>query len=259
MINQSITSKIQYHIDHRSSVAIVLDYDGTIVPLYKTLEQGTLGPFELHLINTLATGHSGLRVCILSGREQGFLRKQFETTNCYLFGEHSSVFYDCRSQIKKSFVDTQNFRDIIASSGIAAVFESALSELPGSYIEQKNTSIGIHYDEQKISRDSEQITSLLSRLNEISEGCGVLVSSLREVIEVRYPSSDKKNFLSCYQEVFGALPDFIAAFGDDHSDFEMFKTLRAGDLKVSVGVRCVGAEFVQSNKDVLDILSNIKV
>lgn len=209
-------------------VALFLDYDGTLVPLAEHPEQATASPRVVALLERLA--EEGYRVVVVTGRSRESLAKVLGyPKGCSLAFLHGwEILWDGTllhpwgdpPPLPPSFLDTL-----------------ALLRVPGAALEHKGQGIALHYRRVESARKEEVYRAfreafarfpLLHGVYELLEG--------KDVIEVRPRGASKGRAVAWVRKRLAKQgPLYLAAFGDDTTDEEMFQAIGADGLTVAVG------------------------
>ncbi|MDP3434409.1 MAG: trehalose-phosphatase, partial [Bacteroidota bacterium] len=205
---------------------IILDYDGTLVPIVKNPE---LAVPDKHLIGTLKLLAADKRnnVVISSGRDSEFLDKWLSELDINLASEHGAFFKEhgvWQENVRTKFPDDDEILDIL---------QKTTDKTPGSRIEKKKTSIVWHYrncDKWLAELRQQQLVNALMnpcvRLNlQIMRGS--------KVIEVKTVGVDKG--VEATRLMGTDNYDFIMAMGDDITDEDMFHAMPADAITIKVG------------------------
>jgi len=249
LTSEVIKSIIQDFCKARSKL-VLLDYDGTLVPI-RDIPDKARPDNELIQILSKLSSKSNVEVVIISGRDRGTLTKWFGGIDVSLVAEHGAwikrkggswkVIEPIRSDWKKE---------------IKRILEVYVDRTPGSFIEEKEYSIAWHYrraqaelGEVRAKELKDILLSLLASYNlEVIEG--------DKVIEVRNAGIGKgKAVLKWVQQ---GTWDFILAIGDDWTDEEMFAVLPQWAYTIRVGLTPSRARFnVKGYREVRKLLQDL--
>ena len=227
---------------------IILDYDGTLVPIVKNPE---LAIPDKKLIKTLKLLAEDKRnhLVISSGRDAEFLDKWFSELDLNLAAEHGAFFKEhgkWHENIRTKFPVDEEILDIL---------QKTTDKTPGSRIEMKKTSISWHYrncDRWLAELRKQQLINALmnpcTRLNlQIMRG--------NKVIELKMVGVDKGieavRLMNAYKY------DFIMAMGDDITDEDMFHIMPPEAITLKVGSISDHARFSLPQIDTVKFLSNL--
>lgn len=206
---------------------LILDYDGTLVPIVK---QPELAIPEEKLIQTLKklSADKNNTVVISSGRDANFLDKWFGKLPIDLAAEHGA-FYKEKGEWKKN----EHVQFISDIDEIWDIMQHIVEKTPGSRIETKKTSLVWHYrncDKWLADlREKQLINALMrpcARLNlQIMRG--------NKIVEVKSIGFNKGT--EAIRLVKNNDYDFVLAMGDDITDDDMFHALPGEAITIKVG------------------------
>jgi trehalose 6-phosphate synthase/phosphatase len=227
---------------------IILDYDGTLVPIVKTPE---LAVPDLQLIETLKLLASDKRnnLVISSGRDTEFLDKWFSGIDLKLAAEHGAFFKEhgkWKKNVKTKFsIDDE----------ILAIIQKTADKTPGSRIEIKKTSVVWHFrgcDKWLAELRQKQLIHTLmtpcARQNlQIMRG--------NKVIEVKPVGVDKG--IEAKRLMDADTYDFVMAMGDDITDEDMFRAMPDNAITIKVGSISDYARFSLMQLDTVKFLNSL--
>jgi len=217
---------------------IILDYDGTLVPLYNDPAEALPDKPLLTLLKALI-GTKGVDLAIISGRDKTFLDSIFGELDITLFAEHGA-------QRRVNGTWESVFRpDLSWQPEIIKIIQDVTDNTPGSQLEKKNTSLVWHYrntDKWLANLRSAQL------VNKLISPCNRRQLHLMrgdKIVEVK-PSEYTKgttinSFFNCDDY------EFILAGGDDTTDEDMFAALPKDAITVKVGKPSDKSRFTLEN------------
>jgi len=228
---------------------LILDYDGTLVPIMKMPE---LAIPEDKLIQTLKSLMADKRntVVISSGRGTDFLDKWFGELGIEMAAEHGA-FYKDNGEWKEN-ENTKLFKD---EGEISNIMQQIVDKAPGSRIEEKKTSLVWHYrncDKWLADlREKQLINALMmpcARLNlQIVRG--------NKVVEVKSIGFNKGT--EALRLLGDNNYDFVMAMGDDITDDDMFHALSDEAITIKVGSISDIARFSLPQPDTIGFLNSL--
>jgi trehalose 6-phosphate synthase/phosphatase len=216
---------------------LLLDYDGTLVPIASTPELAVPDGELFALLGRLASS-PGLSVALVSGRPRSTLEWWFGGLPVSLWADHG---YWYRAST------TAPWRPALPESpcwmdALRPVLDRFVAETPGSRLEPKTASIAWHYrnaDPDWGPRQAEALVAILKTL-EKRESVHVLLGKM--VVEVRRRGISKALVAELLISE-GLAPGRIVALGDDRTDQELFVKLPDGAVSVAVGPDITHAMF----------------
>ena len=230
--------------------AILLDYDGTLVPFHENPEAATPDQQLIELLQTLCKQPS-TDLAIISGRDQSFMSRWLGDLPLTLVAEHGHYIKPKGKKWKSS-----SRGDKLWMNDIMPIFESFMDRTPGTFVEEKHNSLVWHYrktDPELAAGRVVELKTVLSSL--ISDQLSVM--DMDKALEVVDRQIDKGTAVA---EIIGQNHyDFILCIGDDVTDENMFSTLPDSAFTIKVGkkptVASYSIERVSQVKDLLDALN----
>ncbi len=223
-------------------VKVLLDYDGTLVPIRERPDQAVLGAGERsRLAGWLAT--PDVEFILVSGRPAEFLQEQARDLPVSLAADHGARFFDHRRGSWLTLARTRR-REWYASA--ARVMQDYAHRVPGSFIEKKDFSIAWHYRNAPTNFAEYQSRRLVEDLEWSMIRFPVSIIRGKKVIEVRMIESNKGYFANWYRTTHpeGRLRDYVmVGIGDDRTDEDMFEVLREDGISIRVGFGPTRAAF----------------
>jgi trehalose 6-phosphate synthase/phosphatase len=213
-----------------ASVALLLDYDGTLVPIAETPDEAVPDDELLALIRALAA-RPQTSVLMVSGRPRDTLEAWFGALGIELWAEHGIWFKPADGGSWCSMIGEGN-GDWLPKA--RAVMEQFAAATPGAFTEVKTSSLAWHY--RRTARGfgrarARELRIALSRA--LADTTGEILEGKR-IVEVRPRSATKATVV---QHLLGRtpVPALLVAFGDDRTDEEMFAALPRSAVAVHVG------------------------
>lgn len=214
-------SEVAQRLHAAKHIALLLDFDGTIVPIQPRPEMVRLSLPTRRLIGRLAR-HSRVTVCIVSGRRLADLRRRANVPGVRYVGLHG---WEWDRKMSAPFEDK-----ILREA--KRLLEERLASLAGIRLEDKGISFAVHY-RGATSGAARLARSLLHKtLKPFAPYLQVLHG--KKVWEVLPPEVQGKGRavrLLLAELPHGTLPIYV---GDDTTDESAFAELRGG-ITVRVG------------------------
>jgi trehalose 6-phosphate synthase/phosphatase len=124
--------------------------------------------------------------------------------------------------------------DMRWKDAVRKIMEDFVALAPGSYIEEKTSSLAWHFRNVEPEIGEAAANRLVEALSDLVGGAGAAVIRGKKVVEVRPAGVNKGVAAKLLAERF--TPDFLLIAGDDDTDEEMFKALpEAFGIKVGRG------------------------
>ncbi len=217
-----------------SALALLLDYDGTLVPFAPRPELAAPDRPLLELLGALAA-RPDTEVHVVSGRDRHTLERWLGHLPLALHGEHG---YWSRPRPGEPWQALAGGVPTDWKARLKPLLERHAAALPGAFVEEKSASLGWHY------RAAAAADAAAARA-----GAARLVARLRDelaigplellegdcVLEVRTRGVNKGRVVSALVGAWGGAPKTVIAVGDDRTDEDMFAALPPGSFAVHVG------------------------
>jgi len=212
-----------------SPLALLLDYDGTLVPIEATPEIAAPDDELLRLLDHVAH-RRGTVVHVISGRPRDVLERWLGALPIALWAEHGfwyrpmgAVEWTPASEIPQGWQDT-----------VKAILRPFTAATPGSLIEEKSASLTWHYRLADSEFGARQARELRMRLEAALGHQPLEIREGKKVIEVGLRGVHKG--LAIQWIVRSAEPPrALIALGDDATDEDMFAALPAHAVGIHVG------------------------
>jgi trehalose 6-phosphate synthase/phosphatase len=208
---------------------ILLDYDGTLMPLQSTPDKAKPNEPLMRLLQGLARLED-TDVGIISGRDYRELDLWFEKMPLLLSGDHG-MRYRFMYEHWQSMVEPNNewkppFKKLLYQF---------LDQMPGSIIEEKKYSIAFHYRQCEPDMVAIKRIELMDALHTIKGNSNLDIQLGHKMVEIKDASVNKGQAASLFaaRQTY----DFILIAGDDVTDETMFKALpKAVSFKIGEGL-----------------------
>ncbi len=216
-----------------------LDYDGTLVPIRPL--PGMAAPTReiVSLLDGLAA-LPGVTLLVMSGRALAELDLWFPNPEIVLVGGHGASWR--RGGTSDLLLAPTWLFDVLAEcrERLAPVLKS----VPGSLLEDKGTSIALHYRLVEGPARRRLVAALRSEIRDIvAERPGLEPLEGRAVIELRLAGVDKGAAFEHVRKDLALESVPALVIGDDHTDEDAFDVLSERDLALHVGVRPTRARY----------------
>jgi trehalose 6-phosphate synthase/phosphatase len=231
---------------------LLLDYDGTLVPLAPSPELAYPDPELLALLEELASAPNQ-RVHIVSGRPRDTLDAWFGASSLSLWAEHG--FW-----ARPTPTDGWQAAGCVIPNWmerIRPLLDEFTRNTPGSFVEQKSAGLAWHYRLTPADFGRRQAHELRMLLGDALSNQPFEVLEGKKVVEVRLRGVSKA--VVAYQIHAEAKPGtMVIAIGDDRTDDDLFRELPPTSVTIGVGEQPSHVKFrVRDSDDVRALLRSL--
>ena len=230
---------------------IFLDYDGTLIPFAYDPKIAKPDKELLNLLEELTEDEKN-EVVILSGRDKDTLEQWFSPLNINMAAEHGILFKE------KGRNNWEVLRPLKNDwkAHLLPILQTYSDRLPGSFIEEKDYSLALHYRQSDPEQSSMILKDAIEYLISFTANLDVQVLPANKVIEVRCAGVNKGTAALWWQSKAGY--DFILAIGDDLTDEDLFKVLPPESFTIKVGMTQTQAKFnLRNYREVRELLKQL--
>ena len=208
---------------------IFLDYDGTLRPLERDPAAATPDDALRRLLDRLRA-HPGIDVTIISGRPEADLTRFFPDASFGLIAEHGA------SERLPGSADWHPL-DAPVNTGwreqVLPILRLFADATPGSFVEQKQTSLVWHYRRTEPEFGTWKANQLVEELGAVTANEPVLVRHSKKIVEV--VSTQVSKGLAVAKILEKENYQAVVCAGDDQTDESMFALKAAGLVTIKVG------------------------
>ena len=219
--------------------ALLLDYDGTLVPFVEDPSLARPDQEVLELLAGLAAA-AGNDVAIVSGRPRRDLEEWFGASPVSLVAEHGIWLRPKGGDWRMLKAITADWKE-----RVRPILQLYVDRLPGAWLEEKEFSLAWHYRRADLEQASRRARELLDALAGFTRNIDVQVLEGNKVLEVRNSGVSKGT--AAMEWLKGLEADFILAIGDDWTDEDLFRALPTTAYSVRVGLANTAARYYVSN------------
>jgi trehalose 6-phosphate synthase/phosphatase len=260
-LSRSLAVRILTRADREALVAaytkanrrlLLLDYDGTLVPFTPDPAQAVPSARAIDLLQVLCKAR-GNQVVLISGRKKDDLSVWLGSLWMTLVAENGAWV---RERGKDTWEATTPI-DVRWKERLRPVLQRFVNRIPGSAIEEKETSLVWHYRRVDVNTGALAARELIDTLTNLTANLELVVFIGNRSVEVRSSRVSKGTFFQTHlaQEPW----DFILAMGDDWTDESLFSVLPPESHSVRIGLTASTARFnVESAEDALQILERLR-
>lgn len=239
----------------KKQILILLDYDGTLVPIHGLPEEAVLPSSTRESVKSLLADNK-IEMVVVSGRDSKFLMKQLKGLNIKMAAEHGAKFYRGKNNQWECLVhtDKQSWYPIALQ-----IMKDYSSRVPGSFVEKKEFALSWHYRKSPAEFANYQGIKLKEELEMGLSNLPVTVISGNKVIEARAIEANKGSFARWFLDTREKNKnEFIIAIGDDRTDEDLFNAVPQNSATIKIGSGESKAKYrLASQKDLLPFLAKI--
>ncbi|MFW6020144.1 MAG: bifunctional alpha,alpha-trehalose-phosphate synthase (UDP-forming)/trehalose-phosphatase [Bacteroidales bacterium] len=229
---------------------LMLDYDGTLVPFNNEPGEAIIDQEIKDLLETTNNLHN-TDIYIISERGRGFLNKVFGNTNLGLIAEHGI----CIKHPGGKWEQISQFDDEWKPE-IKDIFQLYTDRTPGSFIEEKISSITWHYRKADPDLGNKRAWELNDSLRDLLSNQNIEVNEGKKVLEVKQSIINKG--LTAEMLMHQKDYDFVLAMGDDWADENIFRIINDQGISVKIGMEQTQANyFLETTESVLHFLQKV--
>ena len=238
MTGKPLTDLIQqYRSTNRR--ALLLDYDGTLVPFAAEPRLAQPDTDLLELLSRLSSDPAN-ELTIVSGRPRHTLENWFGKLPISMIAEHGVWLRSRNSDWRILKTMTNDWKE-----RVRPILQLFVDRLPGALLEEKEYSLAWHYRRADPDQASLRAKELLDDLTGYTRNIDVQVFEGNKVIEVRNSGINKGT--AVLEWLSTQTLEFILGIGDDWTDEDMFRVLPPTAFSARVGVANTVARFYLGN------------
>jgi len=231
---------------------IFLDYDGTLVGFNGNIDKASPDEELYKLLNDLSADPKN-KVIIVSGRRHETLEEWFGHMKLDLIAEHGAWQKHYQEEWKSLPLLTDVWKQEVRT-----VLDTYTDRTPGSFIEDKSYSLVWHYRKVEEGLGELRANEIINHLKVTIADKGLQMMPGNKVIEFKNIEVNKGKAVLTW--LYGQQPDFMIAFGDDHTDEDIFKALPAEAYTIKVGSNISAARyFLRNHTEVRGLLKTLAV
>lgn len=232
-------------------LALLLDYDGTLVPIEHTPELAAPTPDLLDLLERLAK-RPGTEVHVVSGRPRDVLDAWLGALPIALHAEHALWSREGgSSDWVRASVGDLSWRDPVRD-----ILDAVTERTPGSLLEEKTAGFAWHYRAADPEYGAARANELRVHLGQLLSNTPVEVLVGHKLVEVR-PQGVTKGLVAKRWRHDSSAP-LVVAIGDDQTDEDLFDAVPERAITVRVGPGETTARFrLESQPEVRGLLESL--
>jgi trehalose 6-phosphate synthase/phosphatase len=231
--------ELREDFDKASHRLLLLDYDGTLVPIAPRPQDATPPP-ELHRLLRKLAAMRDTTVAVISGRTRADIGGWFsDIPGLWLAVEHGGLLRDPKAD---DWEPLRGRADLPWKQRVRPVLEQFARSAPGSFVEEKELVLGWHYRLADAEFGGWLANELTATLEPLLAGTELAVIHGSKVVEVRYAWANKGEVAATLRSRVGRSA-FVLALGDDRTDEDMFARLPRRAWTIRVGSGSTRARF----------------
>lgn len=250
VINPSIAQKLAIRYHYGMKRLLLLDYDGTLVPFQKKVQDAHPDADLLNLLNGLAADPNN-HLVIISGRDYKTLDNWLGNLPIDMIAEHGAWY--------KEHGKTWHTRKDLNTDWkqeIQKVLTIYVNRTPGAFIEEKTYSLAWHYRNAETGLGELRAHEMMDDIRHFVADNGLQILEGDKVIEIKSMSINKGRSAKRWLEK--ADYDFVMAIGDDYTDEDTFKAMPEDAITIKVGNNIsVATYFLNSYVEVRNLLQEM--
>ena len=207
---------------------LLLDYDGTLVPIEQAPDLAQPDPALVDLLRDLA--RAGIRIELVSGRGRDTLQAWFGAEPVSLWAEHGAWHRPAGEAEWTSLLA----HDTGWIDRLRPLLDQFSACTPGAIIERKTSSIAWHYRMADPDLGARQARELRLALDDALRSQPLEVLEGSKVVEIRERGVNKAHVVERVLLSAGRSA-VVVAIGDDRTDEDMFGALPSGHIGIHVG------------------------
>ncbi len=243
-----LTEEMLKNYQNASNRIIIVNYDGTLVPVEENPNLASPGTELLTLLENL-NATSKTDIVIISGRGKDDLDAWLGDTPVNITAEHGAWIREANTRDWKLFKPL----DVDWKEEVLPILEMYTDRLPGSFIVERDYSIAWYYHKADIEQASFLSKEVSDHLLSITTNIGVQVLNGSRVIEVSNSGINKGELAMHWMS--GKNYDFVLAIGAGWSDELLFHSLPPHAWSFKVGMlKTAARNVIKKQSDALALL-----
>ncbi len=254
IFEKKVWETFKKQISENHKIFLLLDYDGTIVPIKKHPHLAFL-PEQTKKIISQISSHRNIKVAIVSGRSLNDIRKAVSIDNLLYVANHGyQIYYQNKTWTHPL---TKRIRTIFKK--LIPILSNALSFIKGISIEDKVLTLSVHYRNVRRKNLNGILKTIKNFIYPFQNF--VNLTTGKKVVEVRPNIQWNKGYAvrKILKLMKATKKSTIIYIGDDKTDEDAFKQLSENAFTIRVGKNksSFARFYVNSTLDVLKLLSFI--
>jgi trehalose-phosphatase len=248
--------RIRTRLKLHRPILLLLDYDGTLVPIRKTPALATLSGKMRGVLRHLAD-QPHIFLGVITGRSLHDIRGMVMLKNIFYIANHGFQIVFGR----KNWVHPVAQCSLPSMKKIYTALTYALRSIPGTMVENKLFTLSVHY-RNLVHTPINHVKKIVERtVRSFSELCKVTTG--KKVIEIRPNVDWDKGYAILKMLEMVNLPNrpLVVYIGDDRTDEDVFKRLSSSTaitIRVGRNNRSSAKYYVKNTTEVKKLLESIQ-
>jgi trehalose 6-phosphate synthase/phosphatase len=237
-----VDSNIIHKINSSNRKLLLLDYDGTLVPL-KNFPNESIPSRRLIELLQKAISNSQTELFVVTGRSRFEIDNFLGDLQIDLIAEHGAF-------IKKNgnWIESQQYKEFWKND-VRLLLDKITCQFTHSFVEEKSFSLAWHYRNVEEHISDQHLNELILSLQALSESSKFRIIKGNKVIEI--VNSEINKGFAVKKIVESSSYDCIVCIGDDTTDEDMFSYLANNKKAISIKVG-EGASFAKHRLNDVD-------
>jgi len=229
VVAEDFEAAVRKKIVPQKRVAIFLNYDGTLSEL-KPKPSDAVPDEEVDGILRKISEVGNVETYLISGRKKEDMDRWFSKYHLNLIAEHG---YYYRTSNSAEWIVFNPNADLSWKSQINDIFRRYAETIPGSFVEEKTSSVVWHYRRTDPELGTIKANQLVSELYEMLSNLPLEIHHGKKIVEVNSTKINK----GIIMEYFISQNNYEAVLcaGDDETDENMFRMTNDRIVSVKVG------------------------
>ncbi|HEU4345322.1 MAG TPA: bifunctional alpha,alpha-trehalose-phosphate synthase (UDP-forming)/trehalose-phosphatase [Candidatus Binatia bacterium] len=250
LLSPSLSRDLANRYRSSSRRSLLLDYDGTLVPLVRHHALARPDEKRRELLRALGSDPKN-SVVIISGRDRKTLEAWFGDLPVGFIAEHGVW-------LRKKGEAWQTLKNLTSDwkQGLLPILETYADRLPGAFVEEKEFSLAWHYRLADPEQAGFLVGEIIDHLGNLTGKSDLQVLQGNKVIEIRNAGINKG--AAALDWIMHEDFDFVLAIGDDVTDEDLFRVLPESAVSIRVGVAGTHAQHnLRSADEVIQFLTSL--
>ncbi|MDJ0839840.1 MAG: bifunctional alpha,alpha-trehalose-phosphate synthase (UDP-forming)/trehalose-phosphatase [Acidobacteriota bacterium] len=244
------------HVSSARRVFLFLDNDGTMTPIASRPELAIPPESALNLLR--AFGQVGrVTTTIVTGRPRSYCNEYFTNLPVNVVAEHGIFLWHRDRRDWEPLTDFESYSDL--KPEIMKMLGMYTRFVPGSHIEEKESSMVWHYRKAEPSFAEAQAKLLFESLQQLLSNTSMSPFHGKKTVEVRQVVANKGHAVEHFLSLLGWKPgDCLITVGDDTTDEFMYRVHPEENNAVHIGAPNIYARYYMNGTEHLaEVLNHL--